>query len=249
MLLGNSTLWFSQENNSAHGDMNKFAFVLGEHKATSQATDANRASNLAVAAEALDGTLIMPGDALSLNKVLGDTENDPAYAEAPAFDGSSVIFERGGGICQLASALYVAAIQADLGIAERHPHTMACDYVALGLDATISYGEKDLVVRNDSATPVRIDASAQGQSVTVSINGEHRSDGVTFEAVSKTTNMYSIPAESAPDDLSLVEWSNDETATYYIVESYKVKYIDGIMQDSTLLATNAYLVPNEEPQS
>src|SRR5690606_221451 len=64
----------------------------------------------------------------------------------------------GGGICQVASTLHAAAVHALLEVVERRSHSRPSGYVSLGLDATVIYGEQDLVIKNPYPAPLIVHA-------------------------------------------------------------------------------------------
>ena len=205
--------------------------VIGHYQAISQSTDANRAENLRLAAEAVDGTVIEPGETFSFNECVGDVEQDPRYRNASIIEGNEMVDGAGGGICQVSTSLYIAALKADLEIVERHPHSVASDYAPIGLDATLVYGVMDLRIKNAGDAPVRIEASAVGQTVEVSIIGEPLEDGVTIDATSKVIDQYVDSDDGSGSHL------------HYVAEAYRVYYHDGVKQYSDLMHTDTYLVP------
>ncbi len=75
----------------------------------------------------------------------------------------------GGGICQVSSTVYNAAMNSGLTVLERHPHSMPVHYLPLGMDAAISSGSKDLRIRNDYPFPVLFEAYTGGKNLTVNI--------------------------------------------------------------------------------
>ena len=75
-----------------------------------------------------------------------------------------------GGICQVSSTLYNAALLANLPIVERHNHSVAVDYVPVGTDATVTYGEADLRFKNDTDSPIIIKTGVQGGKLTVQLS-------------------------------------------------------------------------------
>lgn len=117
--------------------------TIGSYEAISQSDDDERAENLRLAAEAINGYVIEPGATFSFNEVVGDTTAERGYKEAPVLYSSGLGSSDGGGICQVSTALYIAAVKADLEIVERHPHSVPSDYAPIGLDATIVYGRSD----------------------------------------------------------------------------------------------------------
>lgn len=118
--------------------------TIGSYEAISQSDDDERAENLRLAAEAINGYVIEPGATFSFNEVVGDTTAERGYKEAPVLYSSGLGSSDGGGICQVSTALYIAAVKADLEIVERHPHSVPSDYAPIGLDnSSSSDGEHD----------------------------------------------------------------------------------------------------------
>lgn len=94
--------------------------TIGSYEAISQSDDDERAENLRLAAEAINGYVIEPGATFSFNEVVGDTTAERGYKEAPVLYSSGLGSSDGGGICQVSTALYIAAVKADLEIVEAH---------------------------------------------------------------------------------------------------------------------------------
>ena len=157
--------------------------TIGSYEAISQSDDDERAENLRLAAEAINGYVIEPGATFSFNEVVGDTTAERGYKEAPVLYSSGLGSSDGGGICQVSTALYIAAVKADLEIVERHPHSVPSDYAPIGLDATIVYGSRDLRIKNNTDFPITIYAKAVGQTVSVNLLGKPRDDGITIDAL------------------------------------------------------------------
>ena len=201
--------------------------VIGSYQAISQSTNADRAENLRLAAGAIDGVVIQPGETFSFNDHVGDGEQDSRYRAAPVIVGGETVEGAGGGICQVSTALYIAALKADLEIVERHPHSIASDYAPVGLDATLVYGTMDLRIKNASEDPMRIKAMAVGQTVEVSIIGQPLETGTTIDATSKVVDQY----------------VDDDGDLHYVAESYRVYYLDGVVQYRDLMHTDTYFIP------
>ena len=180
--------------------------TIGSYEAISQSDDDERAENLRLAAEAINGYVIEPGATFSFNEVVGDTTAERGYKEAPVLYSSGLGSSDGGGICQVSTALYIAAVKADLEIVERHPHSVPSDYAPIGLDATIVYGSRDLRIKNNTDFPITIYAKAVGQTVSVNLLGKMSSLRVDYgtQAVShyivmnaSTNNAIALPFENA----------------------------------------------------
>lgn len=91
-----------------------------------------------------------PGEKLSLNEVLGDRTEEGGWKLAPGYIYGRTEDQPGGGVCQVSTTLYGAALKADLKIVERKNHSIPVGYAEKGLDATISTGGLDLVIENNT---------------------------------------------------------------------------------------------------
>ena len=200
--------------------------IIGQYQAISQSEDAARAQNIRLAADAIDGVVIEPGGVFSFNEVVGDSSAERGYQEAPVIRNGKVAV----GVCQVSTALYIAAVKADLDIVERHPHSVVSDYAPIGLDATIVYGQIDLRIRNNTEHDITIYAKAVGQTVDVTIVGDPLPEGVTVDATSRVVDRYEKKD------------AEGELRQYYISESFRVYYQDGVRTTRDLLSSDIYLV-------
>ena len=146
--------------------------LLGTYTTYCGGTD-NRVANLKLAVEACDGVELQPGQIFSYNDTLGPRTEERGYREATVIVGGEHAQDIGGGICQISTTLYMACLQSDLAIVERHNHAARIDYVEDGLDAAVVWGGQDFRFQNNSAYPVKITASydEKEEAVTVSIYG------------------------------------------------------------------------------
>ena len=115
---------------------------------------ARRSQNIELAAKAIDGMVLKPGQAFSFNTVVGKRTLQRGYTWAPVIVGDELRPGVGGGICQVASTLYAAALHAAMKITERWAHGRPSSYIRMGLDATVSYPSKDLRFVNNLPYPV-----------------------------------------------------------------------------------------------
>nr|WP_295278467.1 VanW family protein [uncultured Blautia sp.] len=146
--------------------------LLGTYTTYGGGTD-NRIANLKLAVEACDGVELQPGQIFSYNDTLGPRTEERGYREATVIVGGEHAQDIGGGICQISTTLYMACLQADLAIIERHNHAARIDYVDDGLDAAVVWGGQDFRFQNNTSYPVKITASydEKEEAVTVSIYG------------------------------------------------------------------------------
>ena len=202
-----------------------FRDELGTYTAKS-GSSYNRDTNLRLACEALDGTILYPGDVFSYNEALGERTPEKGYLPADSYMGSQTIKSYGGGICQPSSSLYYCALLADLEIVERSNHGFVSSYMPYGMDATVDWSGPDFKFRNSTNYPIRIDAEANGGTVTVTLMGTDEKDyyvKMEYEILgtsSPKTIEEKVSASSGYKDGQV------KTTPYtgYTVQTYKLKY-------------------------
>ena len=202
-----------------------FRDVLGTYTAKS-GSSYNRDINLKLSCEAIDGTILYPGDVFSYNDALGERTPEKGYKPADSYEGSKTVQTYGGGICQASSSLYYCTLIADLEIVKRSNHGFVSSYMPYGMDATVAWGGPDFQFRNSTNYPIRIDAEANGGTVTVSLVGTDEKDyyvKMEYEILS-----VSYP-ETKEKEVGPDEGHKDgevETSAYtgYTVQTYKCKY-------------------------
>ena len=144
-------------------DLGEEAFPdkLIEYSTIFDPSNRNRSNNLAISAEKIDGTIIMPGETFSYNQTVGERTIAAGYKEAGAYAGGKVVQDVGGGICQTSSTLYNAALLANLEIVDRSNHQFLTSYVDASRDATVAWGSIDFQFKNTRTYPIKIEASAK----------------------------------------------------------------------------------------
>ena len=145
-----------------------------------------RNTNVKLAAEAVNGTVLEPGEEFSFNTVVGQRTAEKGYKPAAAYNQGEVVEEVGGGVCQISSTLYNAVFRAGLTTTYRRAHTFAPTYVTPGTDATVSWPGPDYKFVNNSKHAVGILAWYKDQTATVQIYGlPVLPEGVKWELVSE----------------------------------------------------------------
>ena len=222
--------------------------VLGTFTVNAE-SDPNRDVNLQLACEALNGTILYPGDIFSFNKVVGERTTQRGYLSASPCPGNGTEPIIGGGICQVSSALYYSAMLADLETIERHGHTYVTDYLPLGADAYVSWKTQDFRFRNDSNKPIRIDAIAEEGNVTITIMGVDTKDYyVLLESeVLKTLRPHKIYQVINPGSGYTDGQVTSTSYTGYEVNLYRCKYskVDNELLSQNLEALTKYSSRNE----
>lgn len=143
-----------------------------------------RTRNIALAAARLDGQCLEMDAVFSLDDALGPRRPGDGYVDAPAILDGERELAPAGGVCQLATTVYNAALLAGLTIVERHPHGRPVPYVPPGRDATVARFHKDLKLRNELGQPLQIKAAVVGERVVVTLLGE-RPASVAFSIDSR----------------------------------------------------------------
>ena len=128
-----------------------------------------RVVNIRRAAALLDGTVIPRGGSFSMNKALGKRTVGRGFVPAPMISGGRLVNSVGGGISQVATALYNAAFFAGLTLVEHTPHSFYISRYPMGREATISWGGPELVFRNNWDAPVVMRLKATATVITVTL--------------------------------------------------------------------------------
>ena len=139
---------------------------------TTFARHGNRGSNIQVACEHIDGTVLKPGDIFSYNDIVGPRDAESGFKLAPVIIRGQLEPGWGGGICQVSSTLYNAVLLSNLKIVSRTHHAFPVHYLPAGRDATVAYGSIDFKFQNSSSSPIAIEAHSNGGRVDMRIYGK-----------------------------------------------------------------------------
>ena len=186
---------------------------------TQYVNNANRTTNLILASNKINGTVLMPGETFSYNAVVGERTIEAGYKNAAIYENGQVVDGLGGGICQVSTTLYNTVLFSNLEIVERTNHMFLTTYVGGGRDATVAYGSLDFKFKNNRTYPIKIVSSVQGGYCTVQIYGLKMADDYQVEIF---TNKIG-------------------TRTY---QTYKRLYQNGALVDTQLLSTDTYSTHN-----
>ncbi len=148
-----------------------FPDLLGSYSTTYSTRNANRSTNIRLASQKVNGTVIMPGEVFSYNTTVGKRTAASGFKSAAVYAGGEVTTGIGGGICQVSSTLYNAVLLSNLEIVERSNHGFNPGYVPAGRDATVSWGGPDFKFKNNRTYPVKIICSGTGGTINFKIFG------------------------------------------------------------------------------
>lgn len=217
---------------------------LGSYTSSYSDSDKNRASNVALAAKMLNGTVVMPGETFSFNKVMGDCGlSSRGFKSAAVFKGGKVVQEIGGGVCQISSTLYIAVLYANLDIVSRSNHALKVGYVPLSLDATIYYPYLDFKFKNSRNYPIKIVATTDAsRRLTISVYGTEEDKEYEVELTSWQTGSIAPKVQEQKDS------TLEKGKTKIIQEgkagvksvAYKTVKYNGKVVSKTLLSEDSY---------
>lgn len=197
-----------------------FPDMLGTYS-TKYVNNANRTTNLKLAASKINSKVIMPGEIFSFNKVVGKRTVAAGYKNAAIFVNGSVEDGLAGGICQISTTLYNAVNLANLEVTERRNHSLLASYAQPGRDATVVWGSSDLKFENTRDYPIKIMFSVSDGIAKCSIYGL------------KGNNEY---------DVSLETVTIKKTSTTMIVDTYRVYKQNGTVVKKEKLHRDTYKI-------
>lgn len=143
-----------------------------------------RMTNIQLATSTINGKVIMPGETFSFNGILGRRTAEKGYQSAPVDIGKTTGMGIGGGICQVSSTLYNAALLAGIKPTVRTHHSIPSVYVSLGHDATVDYdGKLDYQFKNTFKFPIYIEGSSANGIETFNIYSDLSLKSRTYKVV------------------------------------------------------------------
>ena len=196
-----------------------FPDLLSQYSTKYSTRDRDRTTNLQLAANKINGTVLMPGETFSYNKVVGERTIAAGYKEPPIYVSGQVVDGLGGGICEITSTLYNAVVYANLEVTQRSNHQFVPSYVSASRDATVVYGAIDFQFKNNRNYPIKIVCSVSGGVAQFQIFGMRQDDDYDVEIYSYVTGR---------------------TSTAIYSEAYKILKRDGKEVSRQLLSKDTY---------
>lgn len=201
--------------------------LIGSGTSLYKGSIASRAYNVNLGASRVNGVLVPPGETFSFANAVGDVSSLTGYKQAYIISGGKTILGDGGGICQVSTTLFRAALDAGLPIVERHAHAYRVGYYEQdsppGIDATVYVPSVDLKFKNDTGHHILVQSvnDPQEQRLTFMIYGT--SDGRVSEiSTPVVSNIRPAPEPKYEDDPTLpsgqvkqVDWAAPGANTYF----------------------------------
>lgn len=232
------------------------ALIASAYTKISTTSEEGRNKNIERACDLINGTEIKPGETFSFNNVVGARSAQNGFYQAIEYAYSKEKLGYGGGVCQVSSTIYWAAVRANMEIVKREQHALKVGYTEFGFDATVNYdGRKiDFVFRNTTESSVYIITKVVKRPsidkshylVLCELYGMPLDTGVTYDIVAVTKEIP-IPEATVVSDKTAqyVVYTDDKPYTVagkvgYEVDSYRVKYVDGAEVERTFMYHDTY---------
>ncbi len=211
---------------------------------TKTTSNQDRNHNIALAAQAINNTTLMPGETFSFNGTVGQRTPEKGYRGAPAIQGGVLIDDVGGGVCQVSSTLFCAAAGAGMAIVERTAHAWPVSYLDKGLDATVNWPGLDLKFKNNQDTPVFIIAQYENRKLTIEFHGMLSAPGEGIFLEARLISSQPPPSEPLLQHNPNLPYGTrkelKEARTGYVVDTYRVYTRNGSEYRREKLFTSKY---------
>lgn len=223
-----------------------FRDELGSTSTKLSGTKARR-TNVKLAGDCCDGLILNDGDIFDYNQVVGRRTVERGFGAAPAYVSGETVETIGGGICQVSSTIYYAALLSNLEIVERYAHGYTPSYIMWGMDATVSWGGPEFRFRNNTGYPIRMDVTCDNNQIKVTFVGTKTDDTyvkMTYEEISSSSY------ETEYVETDELDWGTQKRKqspyTGHTVISYRNVYSgDGTLLSRAQEAKSVYKSRNE----
>lgn len=218
------------------------AEILAESTTTGSIESAERDSNINKAVEKLNGLKIKPGATFSFNEAIGSLSLRNGFKEAPISQNNGSAM--GGGVSQIASALYRCALLADLKVTERHYHTYAVDFAEPGLDAFVDGQGKDLCFRNNTDSVIDLAVTYQDGTVNVKLQGVNN---LGYTIVLQVEVLEQIAPQTLLQQMAEdnVKGHKDGDVIQEGITGYKVQVMVNALYEETEETNNLFSITSE----
>ncbi|MBR6469141.1 MAG: VanW family protein [Lachnospiraceae bacterium] len=225
-------------------DLMKIHDLLGSFNTSFSSSGKERSGNVRNGTKLINGTVLYPGDQLSVYETVSPFTEENGYFLAGSYLNGMVVESLGGGICQVSSTLYNAVIRAELQVDERSNHSMIVSYVDMSADAAISGTAKDFKFTNNLENPIYIEGyTTDDKQVVFNIYGvETRPSNRTlaFESVELERTEPEGEKVVADSELPAGKVSVQSAHTGYRGEYWKIVKVDGVETERVRLNRSKY---------
>lgn len=212
-------------------------------------SSSNRLSNIKLALSLINGYKLAPGETFSFNETVGQRTTERGFKVATAYSSGAVTQDVGGGICQVSTTLFNAAVKADMEIVERHNHSLTVSYVDKGKDASVNWDSQDLRFTNTSDDDIYICCLlTDDKRVRIGMFGKLLDNGETITVEAETTGRIDYETEYVANMLLPTGTTSVKQAgkSGYTATAYKIRWDkDGKQISKEVLCKSTYRATKE----
>lgn len=219
-----------------------FPDLLSSYSTSFASSSSNRATNVSLATNKINGKVLMPGEVFSFNGTVGKRTPQAGFKVAGVYMNGQVATDYGGGICQVSSTLYNAVLRANLEIVDRSNHMFEVGYVPIGTDATVSWGAPDFKFKNSRSYPIKIVTSSSNRKCVVKFYGLKESEEYDIEIVSYRTGSvpyrttYTTDSSLAAGQQKVIQRGSNGAKSV----AYRIRKKNGQVISKELLSKDTY---------
>lgn len=209
--------------------------LLGTGLSNFKGSPANRRHNIKVGAASLNGILVPPGEEFSTNKALGFINAQTGYLPELVIKGNKTIPEYGGGLCQIGTTLFRAALSAGMPITERQPHSYRVAYYEpAGTDCTVYGPHPDCRFLNDTKNYILIQTKIKGDDLFFEFWGTAdgrqitQTETIISNIINPLPTKYIETEDLAPGQSKCIESAHKGADVKF---NYSIKYADGQVKE------------------
>lgn len=173
---------------------------ISSYSTSYKSSSNERATNVELSANFINGTILLPGESFSFNSTVGQRTRERGFKDAAIIVGNVYESGLGGGICQTSSTLHQAVVRAGIIPTQRRNHSLPTSYMPLGFDAAVAWGSLDYVFKNTYDFPILIDVSTEGRNLTISIYGDVTAVDKTYSTVTENQETIAYSTKYVNDN-------------------------------------------------
>lgn len=234
-------------------DLKKETNKRAEFSTNISSSSSSRKHNIRMALNKINGTKLGKREKFSFNNCVGKRDAKNGYKEAKIILNGEFVEGVGGGVCQVSTTLYNAALLSGLNVISSQKHSQRVGYVKAGFDAMVNYGSSDLIFENNTNENIYILCNYANDKITITIYGEDL-NGYKYMVENEIVNKVKPAEEKVIYDnekkyIDKVRYKDQffelkQAKEGYTVKSYRLSYLNGVLQNKTLLRTDKYLPQN-----
>lgn len=229
-------------------ELKKYTNIRADFSTDISTSSPERKHNIKNAINAINMTTIQPNEVFSFNESVGKRTEQNGYRMAKIIVNNEFVEGLGGGVCQVSTTLYNAALLSGMKIVEANKHSRPVSYVKSGFDAMVNYGSSDLKIKNNTNNQLLIIANYSPTKIRIRIYGEDLDD-VKYSLVSEVVETYPaseiIKVDTEQKYLDKVVYDDEffyekKASQGMKVNSYRLEYVLGKITKKELLRTDIF---------